>query len=128
LFLQLNRNKRGFTFNPKKPGADAVLKRLVESADLVLANLPPEGVADVGLDYESLRRIKPDIILVTSTAYGAQGPFANRVGFDGIVQAMSGDLHLSGPPDVASRNYFPYVDFMTGTLSGAPGSESCSGL
>ncbi len=117
LFLHLGRNKRGFTFNPKKPGAERILERLVKSADLVLANLTPSGVADVGLDYESLKRIKPDIILVTSTAFGAQGPFAERVGFDGVAQAMSGNLHLSGPPDEPSRNYYPYVDFMTGALN-----------
>jgi len=117
LFLHLGRNKRGFTFNPKKPGADRILERLVRSADLVLANLTPSGVADVGLDYENLRRIKSDIILVTSTAFGAQGPFADRVGFDGVAQAMSGNLHLSGSPEEPSRNYYPYVDFMTGALN-----------
>ncbi len=117
LYLHLGRNKRGFTFNPKKPGANRILERLVQSADLVLANMTPSGVADVGLDYESLRRIKPDIILVTSTAFGAQGPYADRVGFDGVAQAMSGNLHLSGSPDEPSRNYFPYVDFMTGALN-----------
>jgi crotonobetainyl-CoA:carnitine CoA-transferase CaiB-like acyl-CoA transferase len=113
----MNRNKRGFTFNPKKPGADRVLQRLVESADLVLANLTPSGVADIGLDYANLCRIKPDIILVTSTAYGSQGPYGDRVGFDGVAQAMSGNLHLSGSADTPSRNYFPYVDFMTGALN-----------
>ena len=117
LFLHLGRNKRGFTFNPKKPGADAVLKRMVASADLVLANLTPSGVADVGLDYASLCRLKPDIILVTSTAYGSDGPFADRVGFDGVAQAMSGNLHLTGSPDHPTRNFFPYVDFMTGALN-----------
>jgi crotonobetainyl-CoA:carnitine CoA-transferase CaiB-like acyl-CoA transferase len=117
LFLHLNRNKRGFTFNPKKPAADRVLQRLVESADLVLANLTPSGVADIGLDYASLCRLKPDIILVTSTAYGSKGPYGDRVGFDGVAQAMSGNLHLTGSPDAPSRNYYPYVDFMTGALN-----------
>ncbi len=117
LFLHLNRNKRGFTFNPKKPGAAEVLQRLVASADLVLANMTPSGVADVGLDYESLKKIKTDIILVTSTAFGAQGPFGDRVGFDGVAQAMSGNLHLSGQADAPAKNYFPYVDFMTGALN-----------
>ncbi|TDJ21552.1 MAG: CoA transferase [Gammaproteobacteria bacterium] len=117
LFLHLNRNKRGFTFNPKKPGAGPVLQRLVESADLVLANLTPSGVTDIGLDYANLCRIKPDIILVTSTAYGSHGPYGDRVGFDGVAQAMSGNLHLSGSPDAPSRNFFPYVDFMTGALN-----------
>ena len=117
MFLQMNRNKRGFTFNPKKPGARRVLERLVRSADLVLANLTPSGVVDIGLDYENLRGIKEDIILVTSTAYGAAGPYGNRVGFDGVAQAMSGNLHLTGSPDAPSKNYFPYVDFMTGALN-----------
>jgi crotonobetainyl-CoA:carnitine CoA-transferase CaiB-like acyl-CoA transferase len=117
LFLQMNRNKRGFTFNPKKPGAKRVLERLVRSADLVLANLTPSGVVDIGLDYESLCGIRKDIILVTSTAYGADGPFADRVGFDGVAQALSGNLHLTGTPDAPSKNYFPYVDFMTGALN-----------
>ena len=117
MFLQMNRNKRGFTFNPKKPGARRVLERLVGSADLVLANLTPSGVVDIGLDYESLRGIKEDIILVTSTAYGAAGPFADRVGFDAVAQAMSGNLHLTGSPEAPSKNYFPYVDFMTGALN-----------
>jgi crotonobetainyl-CoA:carnitine CoA-transferase CaiB-like acyl-CoA transferase len=117
LYLQMNRNKRGFTFNPKKPGAQRVLERLVRSADLVVANLTPSGVVDIGLDYESLRGIKEDIILVTSTAYGAAGPFADRVGFDGVAQAMSGNLHLTGSPEAPSKNYYPYVDFMTGALN-----------
>jgi crotonobetainyl-CoA:carnitine CoA-transferase CaiB-like acyl-CoA transferase len=117
LFLQMNRNKRGFTFNPKKPGAKRVLERLVRSADLVLANLTPSGVVDIGLDYESLCGIRKDIILVTSTAYGADGPFADRVGFDGVAQALSGNLHLTGTPGAPSKNYFPYVDFMTGALN-----------
>ena len=117
LFLQVNRNKRGFTFNPKKAGAERVLDRLVASADLVLANLTPSGVADVGLDYANLTRIRPDIILVTSTAFGAEGPFGNRVGFDGVAQAMSGNLDLTGAPDQPTRNYFPYVDYLTGAMN-----------
>jgi crotonobetainyl-CoA:carnitine CoA-transferase CaiB-like acyl-CoA transferase len=117
LFLHLNRNKRGFTFNPKKPGAQLVRERLVASADIVLANLTPSGLAAVGLDYASLIQIKPDVILVTSTAFGADGPFGDRVGFDGVAQAMSGNLHLTGAPDVPTRNYFPYVDFMTGSMN-----------
>lgn len=116
-FLHLNRNKRGFTFNPKKPGAEVVLERLVASADVVLANLTPSGVADIGLDYANVSGIKPDIILATSTAFGADGPFADRVGFDGVAQAMSGNLHLTGDTQAPAKNFYPYVDFMTGALN-----------
>ncbi len=117
LFLALNRNKRGFTLNPRKPGGQDVLRRLVATADVVIANLPPDTVASMGLDYPSLTRVKPDIVLTTSTAYGSSGPYANRVGFDGVAQAMSGNMHMTGYPDEPMKNYYPYVDYTTGTLN-----------
>ena len=117
LFLALNRNKRGFTLNPRRPGGQEVLRRLVATADVVIANLPPDTVASMGLDYASLTAVRPDIILTTSTAYGSKGPYANRVGFDGVAQAMSGNMHMTGYPDEPMKNYYPYVDYTTGTLN-----------
>ncbi len=73
-FLQLNRNKRGITLNPRKPEGQDLLKRLVATADVVLANLPPDTVASMGLGYDSLCAIKPDITLATSTASGPRAP------------------------------------------------------
>ena len=116
-FLTLNRNKRGFTLNPRKPEGQHVLRKLVATADVVIANLPPDTLASMGMDYASLSRIKPDIILTTSTAFGAGGPYGHRVGFDGVAQAMSGNMHLTGYPDEPMKNYFPYVDYTTGTLN-----------
>ena len=117
IFLHLNRNKRGMTLNPKKLGADIIKQRLIESADVVLANMPQAGLKDIGIDYHSLAQIKPDIILASSTAFGADGPFADRVGFDGVAQAMSGNLHLTGEANQPTRNFYPYVDFTTGALN-----------
>ncbi|MXY52366.1 MAG: CoA transferase [Gammaproteobacteria bacterium] len=116
-FLALNRNKRGFTLNPRKPEGAKVLKKLVATADVVIANLPPDTLASMGLDYASLTEIKPDIILTTSTAFGSGGPYGTRVGFDGVAQAMSGNMHLTGHADEPMKNYFPYVDYTTGTLN-----------
>ena len=116
-FLQLNRNKLGFTLNPRKVEGSEVLKRLVATADVVVANLPPDTLASMGMDYASLQAINSDIILTSSTAFGAEGPYATRVGFDGVAQAMSGNMHLTGYADEPMKNYFPYVDFMTGTLN-----------
>ena len=116
-FLHLNRNKRGLTFNPKKNGADEILKRLVKTTDVVIANLPQAGLRDVGIDYESLYGIKPDIILASSSAFGAGGPYLDKVGFDGVAQAMSGNMHMSGPADQPTRSFNPYVDFTTGALN-----------
>ena len=117
LFLALNRNKRGFTLNPRKPEGQEVLRRLVATADVLIANLPPDTVASMGLDYATLAAVRPDIILTTSTAYGSKGPYANRVGFDGVAQAMSGNMHMTGYPDEPMKNYYPYVDYTTGTLN-----------
>ena len=116
-FLHLNRNKRGLTFNPKKNGADEILKRLVKTTDIVIANLPQAGLRDVGIDYESLYGIKPNIILASSSAFGAGGPYLDKVGFDGVAQAMSGNMHMSGPADQPTRSFNPYVDFTTGALN-----------
>ena len=116
-FLQLNRNKLGFTLNPRKPEGAEVLSRLVATADVVVANLPPDTLVTMGMDYDSLKAIKRDIILTSSTAFGSKGPYATRVGFDGVAQAMSSNMHMTGYANEPMKNYFPYVDFMTGTLN-----------
>ena len=116
-FMALNRNKRGMTLNPRKPGGQEILRRLVATADVVIANLPPDTLESMGLDYTSLTALKPDIILTTTTAFGVGGPYGNRVGFDGVAQAMSGNMHLTGFEDEPMKNYFPYVDYTTASLS-----------
>ena len=116
-YMALNRNKRGFTLNPRKPEGQGVLRRLVATADVVIANIPPDTLKSMGLDYASLCAIKSDIILTTSTAFGSGGPYGTRVGFDGVAQAMSGNMHLTGYDHEPMRNYLPYVDYTTGTLN-----------
>ena len=116
-FMQLNRNKRGLTLNPRKPEGRQILDRLIPTADVVIANLPPDTLASMALDYETLRAHRSDISLTTSTAFGASGPYATRVGFDGVAQAMSGNMHMTGNADEPTKNYFPYVDFTTASLN-----------
>tara|TARA_Y100000590_G_scaffold79329_1_gene88082 strand:+ start:39 stop:914 length:876 start_codon:yes stop_codon:yes gene_type:complete len=70
----------------------------------------------MGLDYESLKAIKDDVIVSTVTCFGSGGPFSDRVGFDGLAQAMSGAMHMTGPEGQPTRNSTPYVDFCTGSL------------
>jgi crotonobetainyl-CoA:carnitine CoA-transferase CaiB-like acyl-CoA transferase len=90
LFLQMNRNKLSMTLDPMTEDGREIVRRLVGTADVVVANLPSETLRAMGLDYETLVAIKPDIILTTVSAYGTSGPYADRVGFDGVAQAMSG--------------------------------------
>ena len=115
-FLALNRNKRGMTLNPRKPEGQEIQRRLVATADVVIANLPPQTLESMGLDYATLSAIKPDIILTTSTAFGSGGPYGSRVGFDGVAQAMSGNMHLTGYEEPL-KNHLPYVDYATASLN-----------
>lgn len=117
LFMQMGRNKLGMTLNPMKPEGREVVKRLVETADVVVANLPPDTLQAMGLDYASLVAVKPDIILTMISAFGTGGPYANRLGFDGLGQAMSGSMYLSGTPDQPVKAYAPFIDFGTASLS-----------
>jgi crotonobetainyl-CoA:carnitine CoA-transferase CaiB-like acyl-CoA transferase len=113
LFLQMNRNKRGMTLNPMRPEGREVVARLVKTADVVVANLPPQTLAAMGLDYASLTALKPDIILTTVSAYGRGGPYSDRVGFDGVGQVMSGAVYMTGEEDQPYRAQVPWVDFGT---------------
>ncbi|MEX0619020.1 MAG: CoA transferase [Pseudohongiellaceae bacterium] len=116
LFMQMARNKLGMTLNPMKPEGAEIVRKLVATADVVVANLPPDSLKSMGLDYESLTAVKPDIILTMISAFGSGGPYSNRVGFDGLGQAMSGAMHLSGTPDQPVKSYAPFVDFGTASL------------
>lgn len=70
----------------------------------------------MGIDWESLHATHPRTILVTATAFGDEGPYAERIGFDGTIQAMSGAIALSGEPGAPTRCWVPYVDFATGSF------------
>jgi crotonobetainyl-CoA:carnitine CoA-transferase CaiB-like acyl-CoA transferase len=113
MFLSINRNKRGLTLDPAHAGAAEIVRRLVSQADVVIANLPLNVLKKLKLDYDSLRAIKSDIILVMGSAFGPDGPYRDRVGFDGIAQAMSGAMGLSGFPEAPVRSVVSWVDYGT---------------
>ena len=117
MFLAMNRNKRAMTLDPASPEGREIVRRLVATADVVVANLPPEVLRGLALDLESLRAVKPDIILTTVTAYGAGGPWSHKHGFDGIGQAMAGSAYLTGTPEQPLRAAVAWVDFGTASLS-----------
>jgi crotonobetainyl-CoA:carnitine CoA-transferase CaiB-like acyl-CoA transferase len=117
MFLQMGRNKRGLTLNPMKPAGREIVKKLVAVSDVVIANLPYEDMKKMGIDYDTISAINPRIILATNSTFGSEGPYATRVGFDTIGQAMSGAMHLSGDGNVPTRANAPYVDFSSALLS-----------
>lgn len=117
LYMQMGRNKLGMTLNPMKPEGREIVRKLVATADVVVANLPPDTLQAMGLDYDSLKAVRPDIILTMISAFGTGGPYSNRVGFDGLGQAMSGAMFMSGTPEQPVKSYAPFIDFGTASLS-----------
>ncbi len=117
LFLALNRNKKSLTLNPMKPQGREIVENLVKTADIVIANLPQPTLEAMGIDYDSLRAIKPDIILTTVTAYGNGGPYSERVGFDGVAQALAGATYMGGRPGDPMKSFVPFADFGTATMA-----------
>ena len=117
MFLAMNRNKLGMTLGPAAPKGREIVRKLVASADVVVANLPPRVLRSLALDLDSLRRTKPDIILTTVTGFGSAGPLSHKHGFDGIGQAMSGSVYLSGAPEQPIAIKVAWVDFGTACLS-----------
>ena len=116
MYLQMNRNKRGMTLNLNSDEGRVIRDQLVATADVVVANLPDSALRALGLDEDSLRKIRPDVILTTVSAYGPGGPLSNEVGFDGIGQVMSGAAWCSGRPGEPWRAAAPWVDFGTASL------------
>jgi len=117
MYVVMNRNKRAMTLDPACPEGREIVRKLVATADVVVANLPPEVLRSLALDLESLRRVKPDIILTTVTAFGAGGPWSAKHGFDGIGQAMCGSAYLTGTPEQPLRAAVAWVDCGTASLA-----------
>jgi crotonobetainyl-CoA:carnitine CoA-transferase CaiB-like acyl-CoA transferase len=112
-FLQCNRNKRSLTLDSTTPEGAEITRALVARSDVVIANMPLAAMRASGLDYETLRAVKPDIVLASATAYGEGGPYSDRIGFDGTGQMMSGAVSRQGLPDLPIRTVVPYADFGT---------------
>lgn len=112
-FVSLNRNKRSLALDTSKPQSAEIIRRLAQHADVVIANLPIEVLKKMALDYDSLSAIKPDIILARISTFGPDGPYAGRVGFDTVAQAMSGAMSLTGFPGAPVRDIVPFADYGT---------------
>ncbi len=117
LFLQVNRNKKSMTLDPAAPAGREVVRRLIATADVVVANLPPQRLRALGLDWDTVSKLRPQLVLTTVSAFGRGGPYEERLGFDGIGQAMSGAMYLSGHPGEPMKAYVPWVDFGTAGLA-----------
>ncbi len=98
-FTVSNRNKRSITLNHSKPEGQEILRKLVESADVLIENYKVGDLKRFGLDYESLKAINPRLIYCSVTGFGQTGPSAALPGYDGLFQAQGGMMAVTGIPD-----------------------------
>ncbi len=106
-FIQQNLGKKSLCVNIRDPKAMDIIKELVAQMDVVVENFKPGVIAQMGLGYEELKKIKPDIILCSISALGQKGPLSGKPGYDYIAQAYSGVTSMIGDPDEAP--YLPGV-------------------
>lgn len=95
----LHRNKRSVTLNLKSPRAKEVLEPLLRTADVVVENFRPSVKDRLGLDYDTLSKINPGVILVSISGFGQDGPYKERPGFDQVIQGMCGLMSATGVPE-----------------------------
>ncbi|MFI5309049.1 MAG: CaiB/BaiF CoA transferase family protein, partial [Polyangiales bacterium] len=94
LYMAINRNKRSIALDLKADSAKAVMRKLIASADAFITNTRPQAMARLGLDYESARALRSDLVYVHLTGFGAGGAYAGRQAYDDLVQAASGMADL----------------------------------
>ena len=115
-FLQHNRNKRSLAVNFTAREGVEVIRRLILWADIVVVNFPRDVLKKLRLDFDSIHQVNPRAILVANSAFGTEGPYVDRVGFDGIAQVMSGAVWFAGTPEQPQRSQAMWVDCASGVL------------
>lgn len=98
-YLSANRGKRSIAINIALPEGQELIRKLVATCDVVLENFKVGGLKRYGLDYESLKQVKPDLVYCSITGFGQNGPYAKRAGYDFLLQGMGGLMDITGKPD-----------------------------
>jgi len=98
-YISINRNKKSITLDISTPEGQEIVRGLVEQSDVVIENYKVGQLAKYGLDYESLRAIKPNLIYCSITGFGQTGPYQHRAGYDFILQGMGGFMSITGEAD-----------------------------
>src|SRR5215470_14542696 len=97
-FQNLHRNKRSMTLNLKTAEGTAVLRRMVERADIIVENYRPDVKQRLRIDYETLSELNPRLIYASISGFGQDGPYSERPGVDQIAQGLSGLMSVTGEP------------------------------
>ena len=109
----VNPNKRSVVLNLKDARGRAVLRRLIAGADVFLENFSPGTAERLGFGYEEVRRLRPDIIYIHASGYGQNGPYRDMKAFDGLIQAETGVMEMTGTPESPAKVALSICDGVT---------------
>ncbi len=98
-YLSANRGKKSVTVDITQAAGQKIIRQLVRESDVILENFKVGGLKKYGLDYESLIKVNPQLIYCSITGFGQTGPYANRPGYDFVIQGMGGLMSITGQPD-----------------------------
>ncbi len=114
-YLSINRNKRSLTLNLKSEEGQAVIRKLIAESDVLVENFAPGATERLGLDYESVRRMKLDLVYTSISGFGQTGPWKNHTAYDQILQGMSGLMSVTGFEDGQPTRFgVPIADIAAG--------------
>ena len=117
-FNHYNRNKLGITLNLAKPRGVGIFKKLVEISDVVIENYRPDVMGKLGINYEVLKEVKPDIIMVSMPGHGKTGPEKDNYAYGTHVEQLAGLVSITGYPDGhLQRSGISYGDPVAGTMA-----------
>ena len=113
-FIAMNRNKYGVAVDIRTPDGKDILRKLVQTADVLVENFRPGTMAHLGCSYDDVYALNPSLIYCSISAYGQTGPMAERGGFDLVAQALSGVISVTGTPDHPAKSGVPLSDLNAG--------------
>ena len=117
-YAACNRNKRSVTIDMSKPEGQELIRTLALQSDIVVENFKVGGLTQYGLDYESLKKLNPKLIYCSITGFGQDGPYAERAGYDLMIQAMTGMMSITGQADgPPTRVGVAFIDVFTGVYA-----------
>ncbi|MFV0280946.1 MAG: CaiB/BaiF CoA transferase family protein [Rhodoblastus sp.] len=119
IYMACNRGKRSVTVDISKPGGADLIRELARDCDVFVENFKAGALKKFGLDYDSIRAVRENIVYCSITGFGQDGPYAARPAYDFVMQAMSGLMSTVGPPEGAPgsqpmRTAVPLTDMVTG--------------
>ncbi|HZP88546.1 MAG TPA: CaiB/BaiF CoA-transferase family protein [Burkholderiales bacterium] len=116
-FVWANRSKESLTLDVKHAEAPKILRALIERADVLVQNLAPGATKRLGLDYATLSKLHPKLIVCDISGYGDDGPYAQRKAYDLLVQSESGFVSVNGTPEQPAKSGPPVADISAATAA-----------